>query len=560
MAQLLVVEGVNKGKTFELKDGVTTIGRDSTNSIVFLELAVSRHHAQVVRKEGRWTLEDLGSKNGTRVNGAPITGNVVLKPGDTIALGKATMRFELESESGSEVVLTDRPLADDPATIVRPLRSILDSDEISSSSLSYLDARDSSSPSWTQLRDQQDVSSETYLQLAERRTQYLGILIQVAKELITPQSVDELLEVVMNLVFKVFRCDRGFIFLLDGDSQELRPKVVRYRSNRGRGREQRVSISNTIAQKAIQEKVSILTSDALVDPRFHGGESIQLYGIRSAMCVPLWNKDSILGIIHVDSLLSTGRFTTDDLDLLTAMANQAAIGIENARLAEQLREEVKRRANLERYHTPWVVERILAKQNARMDVVEQEATILFSDICGFTNFAEHAEPQVVATLLNEYFTLMTDAVFEFEGTLDKFMGDAIMALFGLPFTHDNDEERAVLAALKMNEALKEYNEEKPPQYRFRHRISINTGRVVAGDVGSARRMEYTALGDAVNSAQRMLSIVAKPDQVVIGERTFEKITDRFITRALGVFELRGKTNRVKVYEVLGACDRPSVAL
>ena len=121
---------------------------------------------------------------------------------------------------------------------------------------------------------------------------------------------------------------------------ELIPQVVRHSGLRPEDGGN-ITISKTIAKQVIKEKVSILTSDAKIDPRFKGGESIILYGIRSAMCVPLWNMDDVLGIIYVDSLLSTNRFSNEDLELLTAIANQAAIGIQQARLKEKILKEAE---------------------------------------------------------------------------------------------------------------------------------------------------------------------------------------------------------------------------
>ena len=315
----------------------------------------------------------------------------------------------------------------------------------------------------------------------------------------------------------------------------------------------KITISKTITNKVFNDKVAVLTSDAQIDPRFDGGASIIFHNIRSAMCAPFWNKDEVIGVVFIDSSTRSGSFTPGDLDLLTALANYAAIGIEQARLNERIQEELKRRSQLERYHSPSVINRILsvAATDNTIDAQEMEATIVFSDIVGFTSMSEKMEPQRVALLLNEYFTEMTDIIFKYDGTLDKFMGDAIMAIFGAPLPMEDHAVRAVRTALEMREKLEEMNDEKfSKSHRLEVRLGINSGSVVAGDIGSPKRIEYTVLGNTVNIAQRLEAGVAKPGQIVIGEETYKLVKDHFETQELGEFSLKGLEKSIKVYEVL----------
>ena len=235
---------------------------------------------------------------------------------------------------------------------------------------------------------------------------------------------------------------------------------------------------------------------------------------------------------------------------LTALANYAAIGIEQARLNEKIKEEVKRRSQLERYHSPSVISRMMNSAETDIDAQEVEASILFSDIVGFTGMSERMEPHRVGLLLNEYFGEMTDVIFHYEGTLDKFIGDAIMAVFGAPLPMEDHAVRAVKASLDMREKLKEFNKENFAQQHIEIRIGINSGRVVAGDIGSPKRIEYTVLGNTVNIAQRLEAGVAKPGQIVIGANTYELVKDHFETRELGAFSLKGLEQMTNVYEVI----------
>jgi len=235
--------------------------------------------------------------------------------------------------------------------------------------------------------------------------------------------------------------------LTEDVSGKLVPMVIKHRNTTGSVEQQQISISKTIADRVVKDRVAILTSDALVDPRFGAGDSIRFHGIRSAMCAPLWNKDQVIGIIHVDSPMLTNCFTLNDLDLLTALANYAAVAVERARLNQKILAEEKKRERLGRFLSPQVTNRILAtseSQGAALGTPElRDVTILFADIVGFTSMSERMSPAAVALLLNDYFSRMTDAVFHYEGTLDKYIGDAIMAVFGAPLDMVDHAERAI---------------------------------------------------------------------------------------------------------------------
>jgi adenylate cyclase len=276
------------------------------------------------------------------------------------------------------------------------------------------------------------------------------------------------------------------------------------------------------------------------------------------MCAPLWNKDHVIGIIHVDSPMLTNCFTADDLDVLTALANYAAVAVERARLNQQIVAEEKKRERLGRFLSPQVASRILAAsdtQSGELGAPEvREVTVLFADICGFTSMSETLTPSAVSLFLNEYLSRMTDVIFKYEGTLDKYMGDAIMAVFGAPLDMPDQAARAIRAALEMQGRLAEWNEERPEGPEVQIRIGINTGKAVAGEIGSVNKMEYTVLGDTVNTASRLESAVAQPGTVVIGKKTRESVGDEFECEPLGTFSVKGKAKGVEAFRVRGVED------
>jgi adenylate cyclase len=247
------------------------------------------------------------------------------------------------------------------------------------------------------------------------------------------------------------------------------------------------------------------------------------------------------------------QFTQSDLELLKAIGSQMAMVIEQASLNEQIREEERMRNRLERFHSPQVIDMILkGGQETLDDMMEPKdvtATILFADIKGFTALAERMPPREVNLILNDFFSRMTDILFRYDGTLDKYIGDGLMAVFGAPMEKEDDAERGIRAAQEMMQALAAMMAGMPEDRKFTIRIGINTGKVVAGNIGSPKRMDYTVIGDSVNTASRLESI-AQPNQILIGEETYRRVQGKFNIRAVGPRKVKGKTVEVMVYEVL----------
>jgi len=230
------------------------------------------------------------------------------------------------------------------------------------------------------------------------------------------------------------------------------------------------------------------------------------------------------------------------------------VGIEQMRLRDDVDRERAIRARLARYSSPGVVERIIAQASGtdgEMISEQHEASVLFGDLIDFTPLAEGMHPTEVAQILNEVFGLLTEVVFAHGGTLDKYLGDAVMAIFGAPLPQADHAQRAVRAALRMHQLLDELNSARPESRRLRMRIGINSGTVVAGDIGSPIRKDYTVIGDTVNVASRLESSVAEAGQVVIGPATFERCKELFACRPLAQRRLKGKQQTMVPYLVLG---------
>ena len=213
------------------------------------------------------------------------------------------------------------------------------------------------------------------------------------------------------------------------------------------------------------------------------------------------------------------------------------------------------KSTLYRYMNPGVVDKVMALgDDALMEGERRDVTILFSDIRGYTSMAEDLEATEVVNLLNKYFETMVEAVFSYEGTLDKFIGDALMAVFGAPLPLENHAWMAIQSALDMRKRLAEFNQrqraERQPQFRIG--IGISSGEVVSGNIGSQKRMDYTVIGDGVNLSARLESLTKEYGcDIIISEHTKNLCGDRLILRELDCIRVKGKQEAVTIYDLVG---------
>lgn len=333
MAYLTVI--ASDGKTFrrELEGELLKIGRSSKNDLnLSFDLSLSRFHAEIRERSGKHYLSDVGSRNGTSLNGRPVSEAIELKVGDRITLGETTILFSVDEEPRVAIEEDGHMLRADSSTVTIPLEDII-------SSGPPVNAAATITPQQA---------------MPENRT--LAVLTRAGMELISTRPLDEVLEVIMDLVFEALPAERGFLMLLEGgDGRQLVSKVVRDQKKRSR---ERIRLSRTIAQSVVDNRQSVLTTDAQADERFKMKESVVLQGIHSAMCVPLWNNKDVIGLIYCDTVSVSSTFTPEDLKLLTLLANIAAVKIENARLFEetlakqQMEKELKQAADIQRKLLP----------------------------------------------------------------------------------------------------------------------------------------------------------------------------------------------------------------
>ena len=328
---------------------------------------------------------------------------------------------------------------------------------------------------------------------------------------VTP--VDDIIDTIVDLVFEATPAERAALFLWDEEAGRLVPKRTRTRSS---AEAVTMEVSQSLVEQALAENAVVQ-----IDAGAGLSASMHSLGLRSAIAVPLADESRVIGVIYADTSLLSGAFDAFGVALLSALASHTAIALEQTRLLRKNRQEERWRMRLAQYLAPPVVDRILSggsSPNWGMRAEEVEVTVLFCDMAGFTARTEHMEPHDVLVLLNRCFSRMTEVVQEQGGTVDKYIGDCLMAVFGAPFPQPDHSRRAALAALGIRDAIRQINAEGD-QVEVGFRMGMHSGRVVAGDVGHVTRRNWTVLGPTVNLASRMESSVAQTGQIVLTDGT-----------------------------------------
>ncbi len=526
----LILEGVAGEVTeYPLGDN-NVVGRSTTATVRLADREVSRKHSQIDLAGDRFILTDLGSSNGTFLNGKRIVEPVPLEDGDEVVVGTSKMEFRLtlgpRRPKNAEIVHTG-----------------------TTGQLEGVVARTAAKATFVPVEQIQDINQ------LKRDYERLRVGHEFSNYVRLERDLGELLSRILQIAFDLIPCDNGVVLLRDPNSQDLVIQSMRQRKP-GQGK---VLVSDTLLAQVQLTKEGVLTSDAIADARFQASHSIIALGVRSAMAVPLLSSsgDDVKGIMFLDSRERIAAFTTKDLEVLSAIAAQASVALENSEYARALEFEATQRAQLARFLSPALVE-----QAARGSIelskggTLTEVTILFSDIRGFTGIAEKLPAQEVVRMLNDYFELMVDILFEHNGILDKFIGDAIMGLWGAPVKRPDDATNAVRAAVKMQKRVAEWNEERVGQGKVAIRIGIglHTGQVVVGNMGSSKALSYTAIGDGVNLASRLCG-VAREDMVVISEECAIRAgKEKFVLEALPPAKVKNREAPVEIHRVLEAVD------
>jgi len=530
---------------------LSSLGRHPENTIEIHDRSVSKFHAQIQRdKEGTYVLQDLGSRNGTYVDGERIDRRAIVN-GDEVVFGTVRFRFRAERPStGINPVFREAgaPAPRGGVTMLGPVPGDVPSKVALIASEPAIQLADSFAVEQDRFVPGEDVQS---IDVLRRDYDKLRIAHELNAALRMDQDVDEMLRAIAERSFDLISADRCAILLMCEDGETLQPNVVMERGG-GELRDP-MRLSQTVLDEVITNRKAILCTDASADGRFQSSASIMALSMRSAMCVPLLHDDELFGAMHVDSLQHTQAFSQKDLDLFTSIANQTAIALKNASLIQQVQVESEQRARLGRLLSPNLVEEVVS---GKLDLAQggelRRVAMMFTDIRSFTQMSDQMTAEQVTHMLNEYFEVMVEVLFKMGGTLDKYMGDGLMALFGVPRDDDDAALQSVRCGLEMQVALRSLNRtrENRGDRPIGIGIGINIGDVTWGPIGSHETMDYTVIGDEVNVAARLCGM-APPGDVIISRPVFEAVGDTIRVQELEPAILKGKPHPVPVYKVIG---------
>jgi adenylate cyclase len=529
MARLIISSPDGKNGILELNKPVITVGRGNANDLVLNDSSVSRFHAVIKLRDNSIFVADRGSTNGIVLNDVKINKETELKDGDVVLVGLYRLRLENVDEKGIQVRRGEWPSTLNNIMRDRAQTALPRTSDTPSGGLTDLATR---------------------VKKLERENYLLTVLYEAGKALNAKLELEDICEQVISLACLIEGVERGFVMLFDERGEVVRRSEVRYRDPASSEKRPQIILSQSVLELIRKERQPILIEDVSADERFSGSESLKISGLRSAMCAPLVGKEQLFGVLYVDNLERPAAFTQDELNVFALVAAQAGAAVDNAMAHEKIAQQSLQRSALERFLSPEVVEMVVANPDIRLGGVNQEVTVLFADIRGFTTMSEEMEPGRVVEILNEYFTRVTDVIFDNGGTLDKYIGDAVMAVFGAPISKGNDAAAAVNSAIQIQRLLVELNRDAAAREwpELRVGIGINTGNAIAGNIGSPRRLDYTVVGDTVNTAQRLMTNAAG-GQILISESTARKIGKTFDLERLPELKVKGRSEAVPVFRV-----------
>src|SRR6266478_3901882 len=546
MAQLKVTDASGRQAQHPLNSRTSCmIGRAPDNQIVLDDPRASRHHAHVKPDDdGSFMIVDgvvvngqiKRSANKVFVNGEQKFEHL-LKDGDRITIGASTLRFEQpKEERTADLSFDDKPLGH--TQVLMSARDVLS----------------------TVLRQAEPagVPRDKVLETLQRKANILNELYEMSKTLGAGFDLDKIFKKATDIIFRSTPADRVVALLAEslvteqnaGDAK-LFAIATSARDEKLEAHAHKMTIGRTITRKVMKDRVALLSQDAAADEQFAGVDSIVSQGVRSTICAPLFTEAGVHGALYADRLDPFSAFKPDDLELISAVAAQTAIAVENVRAHERLAKEEVARANYSRFLPEYVVKQMLENpESFKLGGVSQTITILFADIRGFTRISEHAPPEKIVSLLNRYFSAMTDIIFAHGGTLDKYLGDGLMALFGAPTTTPEDASNALNAAVAMQRRILGINQELREEglSEIGVGMGLHTGEVIVGYIGSERRSEYTAIGDTVNTSSRLESN-ARGGEILLSDATAKAAHSRYKLQPRDPITVKNREQPVVLWEV-----------
>ena len=547
-----------------LPDTIYNIGRAKDNDIILNDRRVSRRHAHIVADGSTFKLVDgfyADGKINRSVNRVFVNQNPrlekILEQDDLITIGETNLEFKNVVPAKSAENLQNGSRTSDHSSDTSEVSTAVNYDDKPLGQTQLLISANEIIGRRSNLSIETGYATPEEIKELRRKAKALDLLYEMTKTIGTVFDLKEIFVKATDLIFRGTPAERVVALLADETTDgkilnySLHPIAARARDEKLEDLTEKLSISRTITQKVMREKVALLSQDAKTDEQFRGVESIVSQGVRSTICAPLITESNVHGVLYADRFDPFAAFSADDLELISAVAAQAAVTVETVKAHKRLAREEVARANYGRFMPEYVVKQLLENpESFKLGGVNQTITVLFADIRGFTAFSEKENPEKVVELLNRYFSVMSEIIFAFGGTLDKYIGDGLMAIFGAPNATSEDAKNAVNTAITMQKRLATLNKELESEGlpRIDIGIGLHTGEATIGYIGSEQRSEYTAIGDTVNLASR-LELSAEGGQILISEATARAGGDLFSLIPREPLTVKNRLQAVSLFEV-----------
>ena len=535
--------------SYDLPEGVTSLGRADENDIVLGGGIVSRRHVRLYVEGDVLRIEDLGSRNGSRVNGVPLQGSRQLSPGDMVVLGENTLSVRQPNtvESAATEMVVDLGVGgvvrfghgQDVGPSVLLARNVKDADirrllDNAGAGSDDNFSSDAPVPSTASSR----VGQET-----------LGLLLRTVEALASATTLSGFLDATMDRLLE--RTDATTaVVLLRHSSGAMVPAAVRHRGQLANGE---VPVSDAIVDEALRQGRALAVDDVRDDRRFASSKSVILYGVDRVLCIPIGAEPPYAGVLYVNTAAKGDTRLEVMLDVCTAVAHLVATGVQKFGPRDSSPTAERLTRTLERFHPPDVAERRAAeaqRQGGRLPGLEEhDVTVLHAELVDFTALAGKLGAQRASLLLNEFHSRMTGIVFSFEATVEGFLGESMRALFGVPYAKGEDSVRAVRAALALRADWERAMSRHPQDERCALRIALHSTRALVGMVGNEARWDYTVVGEGVGVAG-WLAATGSPGQVLVTGKVLASLGARFDVQPLGKRLLRPPRDRMAAFEVM----------
>jgi adenylate cyclase len=517
MAKLYIF--TKKGRSeYNLVDH-NVIGRHPKNRIKILEAGISKVHCLIASEENQtFSIRDLGSRNGTYINGTRLKGKMFLKDGDEIKMGHTLCLFREQMEARRVKWRDD------------------DKDAIRETILHKVAPQQ-----MNKFFPETNIIDEEMLRADYER---LRISFELQRDIGFDLHVDFILGRVLDRAFEVLAFDQGVVLLLDPQGAF----AIHAYKTKTLGDE--LIISRTLADLVADDGQGVV----LMNPNPSAGREAPEFietPAQTTLAVPILDEHDLQGVIILDRWAAYHPYREKDLNLLSNVANKTALFMRNSQIAKSVTRESLERERFRKILSPEMAEMVVAGQlKVDLEGKQHAATLLMVNMIDFNAQTGALDPEGLIEFLNQYYDHLVGVVFRHEGMIDQYLGDRILAVWGVPQPHEDDPLRAVTAAVEMQQMMEAINQQRQNDNLplLEIGIGVATGTVVAGSLGFQKTRRYSIVGELVNDVQAICAS-ARSEQVLISEKTFKMVQKLFDIDEAHTLQLRDRA--VKCFEIIG---------